>query len=175
MVRNLLASDYEIWLRTMTGRKPKVNRFDPGPLEHKALTRDAFRKVLARAREKNRANGFHLFGIFSRSGKCFYGTLDIFYLNAELNWVNLGLEISNNHWHKGIASEAAKLGLEIAFSGMQVHRLEVGCDPENVASHKVIKKLGLNFEGMRKNFFPNNESDLLVYAISKPEYDARQG
>ena len=171
LVRNLRISDHRLWRQSCLGRKTKVNSFDPGPLPEAEISDVAYRTKIQRWRDRNPVDGFQVLGIFNRKQSLLYGVMDIHFLNMELRWANLGFEVSNQYWGRGIATEAAKLGLLVAFNHLNAHRVELGCDPLNKASHAVIKKLGLNYEGMRKNFFPWEEGDLLVYAISAPEFD----
>ncbi len=170
VVRNLKIADYPLWLHNYKNRGPAANPFDSGPAADAELSKRAYQLKLKRWRERSRLDGFTALGIFNRKETILYGVLDIHFLNLELRWANLGFEISNNYWGRGIATEAARLGLAIAFDRLHAHRVEVGCNPENLASHAVIRKLALNYEGIRKNLFPDELSDLVVYAISRPEY-----
>jgi len=170
LVRNLKISDHKLWKQSCLGRKTQVNSFDPGPLSEAEVSEIAYRKKIQRWKDRNPVDGFLGLGIFNKKQSLLYGVMDIHFLNMELRWANLGFEVSNQYWGRGIATEAAGLGLQVAFNRLNAHRVELGCDPDNIASHGVIKKLGLNYEGMRRNFFPWEDGDLLVYALSAPEF-----
>ncbi len=50
-------------------------------------------------------------------------------------------------WGKGIATEAAKHLLDLAFGQLGLHRVWATCLPENPASERVLKKVGMRKEG----------------------------
>ncbi len=50
-------------------------------------------------------------------------------------------------WGKGYVTEAVKAVTEFAFDGLGVHRIEAGCSTENIASQRVLEKVGFVQEG----------------------------
>ena len=56
---------------------------------------------------------------------------------------------------QGFASEAARLARDFAFDHLGAHRLWAVCDPANVSSAAVLRKIGMRTEGVLR-------SDLLV-------------
>jgi len=50
-------------------------------------------------------------------------------------------------WGKGIATEAARHLLDLAFGQLGLHRVWATCLPENPASARVLKKVGMRKEG----------------------------
>jgi RimJ/RimL family protein N-acetyltransferase len=59
----------------------------------------------------------------------------------EIGWV-----ISSDHQGRGYATEAARALADFAFSTLRCHRLVATCQPENVASWRVMEKLGMRRE-----------------------------
>lgn len=55
----------------------------------------------------------------------------------------IGWTVHKDYRNKGIASEAAKLLIEYAFNTLLVHKVTAHCDSSNVASEKVMKKVGM--------------------------------
>ena len=53
--------------------------------------------------------------------------------------------IAAQHWNRGLASEAANAVLEFGFEQCGIERIYAGADPPNVASIRVMEKLGLRF------------------------------
>lgn len=73
-----------------------------------------------------------------------------------------------DHWNKGIMSEAAALIRDWAFSNLpEVVRLQAFCVSENVSSSKVMEKIGMSREGMRRKAFvlKGKPVDLIDYAV----------
>jgi RimJ/RimL family protein N-acetyltransferase len=59
----------------------------------------------------------------------------------------LGYALHPDHWGKGLASAAASRLLQLGFEEQRLHRIFATCDPRNVASAAVLRRLGMSFEG----------------------------
>ncbi|WP_203918751.1 GNAT family N-acetyltransferase [Rugosimonospora africana] len=72
-----------------------------------------------------------------------------------------------NLWGRGLAAEAAHQLVVIGFTVHKLHRIFGTCDPRNVASGRVLTKVGMKYEGrMRETLLIRDgwrDSDL--YAI----------
>jgi [ribosomal protein S5]-alanine N-acetyltransferase len=93
----------------------------------------------------------------------------------EIGWV-LGRE----HQGRGYATEAAKSLVAYAFESLLCHRVVATCQPENVASWRVMEKLEMRREGFFRKCIarPSGEWwDEYFYAILAEEYlrRAKQG
>ncbi len=86
----------------------------------------------------------------------------------------LGYWIAKDHVRKGYATEACNALLQVAFRVDQVPRVEIRCEPTNVASTRVAKKLGMKLEGtLRANTIRPDGSvrDTLLFSALKAELD----
>lgn len=54
------------------------------------------------------------------------------------------------HWHQGLATEAARAVLDHAFEHCHLPIVFAGCDPPNTASIEVMKRLGMTHHGNRR-------------------------
>ena len=93
----------------------------------------------------------------------------------EIGWV-LGRE----HQGRGYATEAAKSLVAYAFESLQCHRVIATCQPENVASWRVMEKLEMRREGLFRKCIARASGewwDEYFYAILAEEYfrGAEQG
>ncbi|HZM83218.1 MAG TPA: GNAT family protein [Candidatus Limnocylindrales bacterium] len=79
------------------------------------------------------------------------------------------------HWGRGIATEAARELLRLGFAEHGLHRIFGMCDPRNVASGKVMRKVGMVHEGrLRQNvLIRDGWRDSDVYSILRPEWGPR--
>lgn len=59
----------------------------------------------------------------------------------------MGYTLHPHHWGPGYATEVAGLLLRLGFDRLGFERVAATCDPENVASARVLEKAGLRFEG----------------------------
>jgi RimJ/RimL family protein N-acetyltransferase len=85
---------------------------------------------------------------------------------------NIGFCLNRNYWGKGYATEAATGLLGFGFEELNLHRIYAICDPENVASKRVLEKIGMKYEGhLRQNVIIHGiHRDSLMYAILKHEW-----
>ncbi|MCI3197478.1 GNAT family N-acetyltransferase [Bacillus sp. HU-1818] len=88
----------------------------------------------------------------------------------EIGWV-----FNPKYYNKGYASEAAQAILEFGFTNMKLHRIIATCQPQNIASYRVMEKIGMRREGYFKKCIPNGEQwwDEYYYAILEEEWTRR--
>ena len=65
----------------------------------------------------------------------------------ENNTWELGYIFSPKYQRKGYASEAAAALVNYAFAQNHIHRIMARCNPENLASWKLLEKIGFKREG----------------------------
>ena len=92
---------------------------------------------------------------------------DIHRHNAEL-----GYWLGESFWNKGITTVAIGLILKYSFDLPDITRIFAKPFGNNIASHKVLYKLGFKLEARFKNtIVKNNEIlDELIFAILKRDY-----
>lgn len=76
------------------------------------------------------------------------------YLNDERNIGELGWILDKEYWGYGYAYEAAKLLVKFGKEQLIVSHFVAHCDSENIASYKVMEKIGMKLacvNGNRKN------------------------
>ena len=56
--------------------------------------------------------------------------------------------IGKNYWGNGYATEAAKAMLDYAFGNLELKKIIAAVHPDNIASNRVIKKIGLKRAGV---------------------------
>lgn len=82
-----------------------------------------------------------------------------------MNFCNYGYRIFNPHWNKGYGTEIAKIGLNIGFEKLKIHRIEASIDLDHKISQRIVKKIGMKKEGIRKKFWLENGkwTDQIIY------------
>lgn len=67
---------------------------------------------------------------------------------------SIGYWVSEHVAGRGIAPTAVALVVDhcLGFRGIGLHRIEIAIRPENVASLRVVEKLGLREEGLRRSY-----------------------
>jgi len=75
-------------------------------------------------------------------------------------------------WGQGLATEALKAILKFSFEELLLHRIEAGCATENLASARVLEKVGMRREGSQRKVLPIRGQwvDNYEYAILEDEW-----
>jgi ribosomal-protein-alanine N-acetyltransferase len=75
-------------------------------------------------------------------------------------------------WRQGFTTEALQALLHFGFSTLGLHRIEAGCAVENIASIKVLEKVGMTKEGGKRKVLPIRGEwvDNYFYSILETEF-----
>lgn len=93
------------------------------------------------------------------------------YVKERESW-ELGYCISPEHCGHGYATEAANVALTYAFEDWKAHKVVAMCNEHNIASFKVMEKLGMVREGtFREEFYWQGRwVNQLFYSLLDSEY-----
>lgn len=106
------------------------------------------RPVIASLRKQLRA-GTGVAFVITYDGEL-VGQLSVAELSGgALQSSQIGYWVSQHMAGRGIAPTAVALAVDYVFAELGLHRIEVCIRPENVASLRVVEKLGLAYEGRR--------------------------
>lgn len=114
----------------------------------------------------------YYFGIFENNGSTLIGIINLFHVHrGSLQSALIGYYLDKDQNGKGYTTEAVQLLVDYAFSELNLHRIEAGVMPYNVASIRVLEKAGFHKEGIaRKNVNINGRwEDHQVLAILNPD------
>ena len=94
--------------------------------------------------------------------------------NPDHRSASLGYCFDDAAWGQGYATEAAGVLLRWAFDTLDLNRVQAETDTRNVASARVLEKLGFQREGtLREDCVVNDEvSDSWVYGLIRREWQA---
>jgi len=90
----------------------------------------------------------------------------------EIGWV-----FHPAHYNKGYATEAAKAVVHYAFEELRAHRVIATCQPENMASYRIMEKIGMRREAHFRKCIPAHYKkgtgwwDEYFYAILEEEWN----
>ena len=87
-------------------------------------------------------------------------------LLPETNEVELKYLLSEDHWGKGLATEAARVSLRYGFEQAELEQIIGIVHPENIASRRVLEKVGMAFLD-RTHYFG---MECYRYIIDKDSY-----
>lgn len=81
--------------------------------------------------------------------------------------------IREDAWGYGYTTEASQKILNFAFDTLNINRIESCGGKDNPGTYKVMEKIGLKYEGERKEgifYYYGGLEDLVLYGITKEEY-----
>ena len=105
-------------------------------------------------------HGFGSYVIITKSDTKKIGNVGI-YVRDGLNAPDIGFSFLSEFEGKGYGFEASKKLMEIAFSEFGLKKISAITTKENIASQKLIEKLGLKFQSIVQ--LPDDPEDLLYY------------
>ena len=95
--------------------------------------------------------------------------------STDAHEADIGYEFDSRYWGRGYATEVARAMLAFGFGQLGLHRIWAHCIMENVASARVLEKIGMQLEGrLRENeWMKGRWWDTLVYAILDYEWETQ--
>ncbi|MFN3344676.1 MAG: GNAT family N-acetyltransferase [Chloroherpetonaceae bacterium] len=172
-LRPLNFSDSERLVSLINASANDLREFMPW-MQEKVTRKDEDEFLLRATQEMNLNQAFH-FGVVLKSHKELIGVIG----THPIDWLNesasIGYWIATEFAGKGYATEATVLILEGLFMEVKLHRVAVSAAVDNVASNRVIEKIGFRFEGVQKlagKVAPSRWKDLNTFALLNDEYKA---
>lgn len=86
-------------------------------------------------------------------------------INNHINFYDIGYRFMPRYWGKGYATESAIATLDYAFKTMKIETVVGMAEVENIASKKVLQKIGLQyvedflFEDLKVSWYELNKSN----------------
>lgn len=100
-------------------------------------------------------------------GTCGYHKISKTHFKAEI-----GYDLRPSYWGKGIMKEAVSAMLGYGYEELQFNRIEAFVDPDNLASSKLLTRLGFRYEGfLRDAFFEKGKFvNAELYSLLRSEH-----
>ena len=99
------------------------------------------------------------------------GSIDVVDMSIRAKRCTMGWVIGDDYWNKGIMTEAAKKVFEFLFEEGFV-RIQSHHQKENLASGRVMQKVGMKHEGLLRKYDINRSGEIVdcdIYAIVKED------
>ncbi len=167
-LRPLTANDAEALLGLRVKNRDFLNLFEPvKPVRY--LTLSEQRRELEYGEEMRREDRRYVFGVHLTEGDVLVGRISVDNV-VRGAWQNatIGYFIDRENNGRGLGTEAVTAAIRFAFEEAQLHRLQAGVMPRNVASIRVLEKSGFRFEGMAARYLNINGvwEDHKLYAVT---------
>jgi [ribosomal protein S5]-alanine N-acetyltransferase len=150
---------------------PAVARYTTWPPHPTVAATEAFvREVLQRY-----AQGLvGPWGIVHRDDGRLIGSCGFAYVMAWHGRAEIAYALSRPYWGQGLMPEAVRAVFAFGFDTLHLNRIEARCELENVASERVMQKVGMQFEGVLRQHTQvmGSYRDLKLYSKLRSEWSA---
>lgn len=108
--------------------------------------------------------------LWHKQDNAFVGSIEI---RVGKSSVDIGYALARPWWRQGLMSEAVTSVIEWAIAQPTIHRVWAVCDVENLASARLLQRVGMEREGILRRWLthPNMSEtprDCLCYSIVRP-------
>ena len=134
----------------------------------------AFTRAYLRSVEEKYQKGPHYdWGVIYRETGHLIGTCGYVEVDTSNRRAEIGYALSRDFWGQGIITEAALEVIRYGFEELGLYRIEAICEVPNIGSARVMEKVGMRFEGIRRGFavVKGLPRDMKSYAILLPDYE----
>jgi ribosomal-protein-alanine N-acetyltransferase len=102
------------------------------------------------------------------------GTCGLLEWSRRHHKAELGYALHRSYWGQGLIAEAAAAVIAFGFTRMELNRIEAFCLPENRGSWRVMEKVGMQREGLLREWVwsKGRYCDILLYAILRRDWQA---
>lgn len=119
--------------------------------------------------DQHRKYGVGRLAVIEKASNEFIGWCGLKYLEDQ-DIYDLGYRFFRRYWNKGFATESARACLDYGFRELNLDKITGRAMKENVASIKVLEKIGMIFK--KEAHF--DEHDGVLFEMTKSEYQQIQ-
>jgi RimJ/RimL family protein N-acetyltransferase len=115
----------------------------------------------------------YIYGIFNKDESRLLGGTGL-HTRLGREQLEIGYWIHKDFANQGLVTESTAALVKVAFELLHVHRVEIHCDPRNLASASIPRKLGFTHEGTlrAKMRFLDHWIDSMIWGLIEDEYPA---
>jgi RimJ/RimL family protein N-acetyltransferase len=171
LLRPFVAEDFDAVFAMQS--RPDVARYLYWDARNEDEVRAALEKKVAGTAIRSEGDAVFLAAVLTSTGEL-VGDMVVHLLSQEHSTAEIGFIVHPDHQGHGYATEAARPLLKLAFEDVQVHRVIGRVEPRNVASARVLEKLGMRQEAhlVENEFVKGEWQSELVYAMLDREWRA---
>lgn len=150
-------------------KNPAVARYvlwDP----HTSLNQT--RAILTSQMAQSKQENLYTLAITLRKSGRMVGTIGLVTRDWDNNSAEVGFSLAQDCWGQGLMTEALIGYLRFLFERNDFHRIEAQHDVDNPASGSVMKKAGMQAEGVLKEkvYYKKRYASVVLYACLKDEW-----
>jgi ribosomal-protein-alanine N-acetyltransferase len=160
-------ADYSAWAALRAESRAFLTPWEPTwPADD--LTRTAFRRRIRRYQAEIRDDHAYPFFIFRQADFLLLGGITLSNLTRGMTQTaTIGYWMGERFANRGHMTRAVRAIVPFAFGALRLHRIEAACLPHNVASMRLLEKVGFRREGLARGLVCINGrwQDHIVFAL----------
>ena len=133
----------------------------------------ASKKALLKTFESDFIQGIdHTFGLFNKQQDVLIGSSGL-HSRIGPKAREIGYWINTNYYNQGYATESTRALVKVGFEHLELEHIEIHCDPRNMASQQIPKKLAFDLaEILRDNTTSPEGSprDTMIWRLSDKKF-----
>jgi len=140
--------------------------YEPTPMEERVNRLKRFRGMFDLGQD-------YIYGIFNPEDTKLIGGTGL-HTRLGDSELEIGYWIHKDYINRGLITESTAALIKVAFEIVHVHRVEIHCDPANLASAAIPKKLGFVHEGTlrAKTPFLERWRDTMIWGLLEDDYSS---
>jgi RimJ/RimL family protein N-acetyltransferase len=111
------------------------------------LSREQVQRWIQKSQENYAAHGLGCFALENKADGRLIGYCGL--VNPDGREAEIVYVLERRHWRQGLAWEVAKAMLDFGFARRQLRRITATIDPDNLASIRIVEKLGMEYRQSR--------------------------
>ncbi len=132
---------------------PEVDEHNTlGIPENREVTKGIMKPVIED--QKNITRSKYWWKIIEQKSGEFIGLAGLTNSNDRFRLGEIFYKIHPDFWSRGYATEVAKALVSFGFNELKLHKIEAGVATENTRSIRVLEKIGMTREGIRRKILP---------------------
>lgn len=162
--------DYAEWAEVRDKSRNFLTPWEPTWAQDET-SRGSYRYKLRRYVEDARDDKAHALFVFRDEDDALVGGVTLSNIRRGVaQTVSLGYWAGEMYAGRGYITAAVRAAVRYAFEDLDLHRVEAACQPDNIASRRVLEKAGFTQEGFAKAYLKINGAwrDHLLFGIVNP-------
>ncbi len=159
--------DYQEWAELREASRDFLTPWEPTWAQDET-SRGSYRYKLRRYTEDARDDRAHALFVFRDEDDALVGGATLSNIRRGVaQMASLGYWVGGRYTGRGYITAAVRAIVRYAFEDLDLHRVEAACQPDNIASRRVLEKAGFTYEGSARAYLKINGHwrDHLLFGI----------
>lgn len=171
VLRHPRPGDYEAWAALREVSRQFLERWEPvWPADD--LTRASYRQRLKRYARDIESDYAYPFFIFLAKQDLLVGGINVSHVRRGVSQTGtIGYWMGQPFAGQGLMTHALRAVIAFSFEGLNLHRLEAACLPENTPSTRLLLRCGFEEEGYARRYLKiaGRWQDHRLFGLSTPD------